>query len=74
MAVFMLRLPDSVKAARQNGVDVMVIGAASEAAAITAAKAEVGDDIDSAWDSAIATELSGTDVYLQAKSIVAVEA
>lgn len=74
MGVFMLRLPDSVHSNRINGVDVAIVGAASEAAAITAIKAEVGDDINSAWDSAVATELSGTDVYLLGKAIVAVEA
>jgi hypothetical protein len=69
MAVYMVKLPASAKNILQEGVDVMVVEAASSGAAITAAQGASNSINDTAWADATATQLTGGTVYLQARFV-----
>lgn len=72
MAVYLVKLPASAKSALINGVDCMVVEAASSGAAITQAQASSNAPNDTAWAAATATALSAGTIYLEAKLVSSV--
>jgi hypothetical protein len=71
MAVYLVKLPASAQNSLFNGVDCMVVEAASAPAAITAAKVSTNTPYDTIWDSAVATLCTAGTIYLEARSVSA---
>lgn len=65
MAVYLVKLPSSGKTNVINGVDAIIVEAASGPAAITQAQASTNTPVDAPWGAATAVLLSAGTIYFE---------